>query len=179
MVWFHSFTLVLNSILFSGVFIVYSLFCWRISWLLPSSGKYEKKNLLNNCVHVLFQLLWISLKEHTTASYVVQLLSPVQLFVTPWTAAHQASLSFTIFLSLLKLMSTESLIPSNSLILCLPLLLLLSIFPSIRVFSNESVLHIRWPKIGVSASASIFPMYIQSWFPLELTALISCHPRNF
>ena len=76
----------------------------------------------------------------------VQLLSHVQLFATPWTAACQASLSFTMSQSLLKLMSTESMMPSNHLILCHPLLLLPSIFPSIRVFSNESVLHIRWPK---------------------------------
>ena len=66
-------------------------------------------------------------------------------FVTPWTAACQASLSITNFWSLLKLMSIESVMPSNHLILCCPLLLP-SIFPSIRVFSNESVLHIRWPK---------------------------------
>ena len=77
---------------------------------------------------------------------VVQLLSCVQLFVTPWTAAHQASLSFTISQSLLKLMSIESVMSSNHLILCHPLLLLPSIFPSIRVFSNESVLCTRWPK---------------------------------
>ena len=76
----------------------------------------------------------------------VQSLSHVQLFATPWTAAHQASLSITNFQSLPKLMSTESVIPSNHLILCRPLLLLSSIFPSIRVFSNESALHIRWPK---------------------------------
>ena len=69
-----------------------------------------------------------------------------QLFVTPWTAAHQASLSFTISRSLLKPMSTESVMPSNHLILCHPLLLLSSIFPSISVFSSESALHIRWPK---------------------------------
>ena len=65
---------------------------------------------------------------------------------TPWTAAHQASLSFTFSQSLLKLIFIESVMPSNHLILCRPLLLLLSIFPSIRVFSNESVLPIRWPK---------------------------------
>ena len=76
----------------------------------------------------------------------VQSLIRVQLFVTPWTAACQASLSFTISRSLLKLMSIESVMPSNHLILCHPLLLLPSIFPSIRVFSNESALHIRWPK---------------------------------
>ena len=76
----------------------------------------------------------------------VQSLSHVPLFVTPWTAARQASLSTTNSWSLLKLMPTESVMPSNHLILCLPLLLLPSIFPSIRVFSNESVLHLRWPK---------------------------------
>ena len=76
----------------------------------------------------------------------VQSLSRVRLSVTPWTAAHQASLSITSSQSLLKLMSTESVMPSNPLILCRPLLLLPSIFPSIRVFSNESALHIRWPK---------------------------------
>ena len=77
---------------------------------------------------------------------VVQLLSCVQLFVTPWTAARQASLSITISRNLLKLMSIESVMSSYHLILCHPLLLLPSIFPSIRVFPNESALHIRWPK---------------------------------
>ena len=86
----------------------------------------------------------------------VQSLSHVQLFVTPWIAAHQASLSFTISQSLLKLMSVESVMPSNHLILCCPLLLLPLIFPSIRVFSNESLLHIRWPKYW-SFSFSISP----------------------
>ena len=76
----------------------------------------------------------------------VQLLSRVQLFATPWTAACQASLSITNSQSLLKLMSIESMMPSNHLILCCPLLLPPSIFPSIRVFSNESLLCIRWPK---------------------------------
>ena len=76
----------------------------------------------------------------------VQTLSHVQLFVTPWTAACQASPSITLSESLLKLMSIESVMPSNHLILCHPLLLPPSIFPSIRVFSNESVLRIRWPK---------------------------------
>ena len=76
----------------------------------------------------------------------VQSLSHVWLFATPWTAAHQASLSITSSWSLPKLMSIESVIPSNHLILCCPLLFLHSIFPSIRVFSNESALCIRWPK---------------------------------
>ena len=75
-----------------------------------------------------------------------QLLSCVQLFTSPWTAAYQASLSITNSQSLLKLMSIKSVMPSNHLILCCPLLLLPSIFPSIRVISNKSVLHIRWPK---------------------------------
>ena len=76
----------------------------------------------------------------------VQLLSRVQLFATPWAAAGQASLSITNSQSSLKLMSIESVMPSNHLILCRPLLALHSIFPSIRVFSNQSALHIRWPK---------------------------------
>ena len=76
----------------------------------------------------------------------VQSLSCVWLFVTPWTAARQASLSITNSRSLLKLMSIELVMPSNHLILCHPFLLLPSIFPSIRVFSNESALLIRWPK---------------------------------
>ena len=84
----------------------------------------------------------------------VQSLSCVQLFETPWTATCQASLSFTISWSLLKLMSIESVMPSNHLILCHPLLLLPSIFPSTGVFSNESALRIRWPKYG-SFSPSI------------------------
>ena len=75
----------------------------------------------------------------------VQSLSHVRLFVTPWITARQASLSITNSWSLLKLMSIQSVMPSNHLILCCPLLLLPSIFPSIRVFSSESVLHIRWP----------------------------------
>ena len=82
--------------------------------------------------------------------------SRICLFATPWTAALQASLSITNSQSLLKLMSIESVMPSNHLILCWPLLLLSLIFPSIRVFSNESVPHIRWPKYG-SFSFSINP----------------------
>ena len=86
----------------------------------------------------------------------IQSLSPVRLFATPWIPAHQASLSITNSWSLPKLMSIESVMPSSHLILCLPLLLLPSIFPSIRVFSNESVLPIRWPKYW-SFSFSINP----------------------
>ena len=104
---------------------------------------------------------------------VVQLLSWVWLFATPWTAACQASLFFTISWSLLKFMSIESLMPSNHLILCHPLFLLLSIFPSIRIFSNEGALRIRWRSTEASASASVRPVNIQGWFPLRLTGLIS------
>ena len=97
--------------------------------------------------------------QHLTVECSVQLLSCVRLFATPWTAAHQASLSITNSQSLLKLMSIESEMPSNHLILCHLILLLPSIFPSIGVFSNESVLHIWWP--GVSPSASVLPMNTQ------------------
>ena len=83
---------------------------------------------------------------HTLYFSSVQLLSHVQLFATPWTAAHQASLSISNSWSLLKLMSVELVMPSNHLILCHPLLFLPSIFPRIKVFSNESVICIRWPK---------------------------------
>ena len=81
-------------------------------------------------------------------------------------------LSFTVYQSLLKLVSIESVMPSNHLILCCPLLLLPSIFPSIRVFSNELALCIRWPKYWASVSASVLPN-IQAWFPLGLTDLVS------
>ena len=87
---------------------------------------------------------------------VVQLLRHVRLFATPWITAHQASPYITSSHSLLKLMSIESMMPSNHLILCRPLLLLPSVFPSMRVFSNVSVLHIRWPKYW-SFSFSISP----------------------
>ena len=106
----------------------------------------------------------------------VQSLSHVRLFATPWTAARQASLSITNSQSLLKLMSIESVLPSNHLILRRPLLLLPSIFPSIRVFSNESVLRIRWQKY---CSFSISPSNnIQSWFSLGLTGLISLQSKG-
>ena len=103
----------------------------------------------------------------------VQLLSHVWLFVTPWTAAHQASLSFTNSQSLLKLMAIELVMPFNHLILCHLLLLLPSIFPSIRVFSNESVLCIRWPKywsfsfcISPSSECSELISFRIHWFDI-------------
>ena len=94
--------------------------------------------------------------HHSVQFSSVQSLSRVWLFATPWTAAHQASLSITNSQNLPKLMSIESVMPSNHLILCRPVLLPSSIFPSIRVFSNESVLHIKWPEYW-SFSFSIIP----------------------
>ena len=143
------------------------LFWWVPSSLLPFQAKFYYS--LSHCQpcssesrHRLFQFSSI------------QSLSRVWLFATPWIAARQASLSLTNSQSSLKLMSIESVMPSSHLILCRPLLLLPSIFPSIRVFSNESALHIRWPKsIGVSASASILPKSTLDWSPLEWTSWIS------
>ena len=107
----------------------------------------------------------------------VQSLSHVWLFTTPWTAARQASLSITNSQSLLKLISIESVIPSNHLILCRPLLLPPSIFPSIRVFSNESVICIRWPKYW-SFSFSISPSNEYSGLILSDGLVRSCSLRD-
>ena len=103
----------------------------------------------------------------------VQSLSRVQLFATPWTAVHQASLSITNSQSLLKLMSIELVMPSNHLVLCRPHLLLPSVFPSIRIFSNESVLCIRWPKDWSFSFSIIFSneylgliSFMMDWFDL-------------
>ena len=108
----------------------------------------------------------------------VQSLSRGRLFVTLWIAAHQASLSITNSQSSLKLTSIESVMPSNHLILCHPLLLLPSIFPSIRVFSNESALHIRWPKYWSFISTSVLPMNTQDWSPLGWTGWISLQSKG-
>ena len=128
-----------------------------------------------------------NLPPYYTNTTVVQLLSCVRPFATPWTAAHQASLSFLISQSLLKLTSIESVMPSNHFILCRPLLLPASIFPSIRVFCNESVLHIRWSKYW-SFSFSISPSieysglisFTMDWLALlaiqgTLKSLLQCH----
>ena len=101
------------------------------------------------------------LQRHLLSEPVVHSLSRAQFFVTPWTAACQASLFYTISQSLLKLTSIESMRPSNHLILCHPLLFLPSVFPSIRVFSNESTLHIKWPKYWSFTSPTVLPMNIQ------------------
>ena len=106
---------------------------------------------------------------------VVQSLSRVWLFATPWTAASR---DYTISQSLLKFMSTELMTLSNHLILCYFLLLLPSIFSSIRVFCNESALRIRRPSTGVLASATVLLMNIQGWFPLRLTGLKSLQSKG-
>ena len=110
----------------------------------------------------------------------VQSLSHVQLFVTPWTAARQTSLSITNSWSLLKVMFIELVIPSHHLILCQPLFLLPSIFPSIRIFSNESFFTSGGQIIGdsASASASVLLMNIQDWFPLGWTGWISLQSKG-
>ena len=116
------------------------------------------------------QVLVRTLTLMTQLCDTVQSLSHVRFFVTPWTAARQASLSFTISRSLLKCMSIESVMPSNHLILCHPLLML-SVFSSIKVFSNESAIRIRWPKYW-SFSISPFNEY-SGFIPLGFTGLIS------
>ena len=117
-------------------------------------------------------------KLRTIALSSVQLLSHVRLFATPWIAACQASLSITNSQSLLKLMPIKSVMPSSHLILCCPLLLLPPIPPSIRVFSNESTLRMKWQSIGASASASVLPMNTQDWSPLGWTGWISLQSKR-
>ena len=143
------------------------------------SQKKKKLQCLCNCACYIIQLFLRGKNFHLLGFQSVQSLSCVPLFVTPWTAARQASLSFTNSRSLLKLMSIELVMLFNYLILCCPLLLLPSIFPRIRVFSNESALHIRWPKYWSSSSASVLPMNIQDWSPLGLTSLISMQSKGF
>ena len=108
----------------------------------------------------------------------VQSLSCVRLFATPWIAACQASLSITNSQSLLKLMLIESVMPSSHLILCRPLLLLSPVPPRIRVYSNESTLHMSGQSIGVSASASVLPMNTQDWSPSGWTGWISLQSNS-
>ena len=125
--------------------------------------KKEKNSFLDSCV----------IKLCTSSFSSVQLLSRVWLIATPWTAALQASLSITSSCSLLRLMSIELVMPSNHLILCCPLLIPPSIFPSIRVISNESFLCIRWPKSWSFSFSVSPPVNIQGWFPLGWTGWIS------
>ena len=119
---------------------------WKMSVFIPIPKKGNAKECSNYRTIALISVQFSSFQS----------LSSVWLFATPWAAAHQTSLSITNFCSLLKLLSIESVMPSNHLILCHPLLLLPSILPHIRVFSKESVLHIRWPKYW-SFSCNISP----------------------
>ena len=144
-----------------------SILAWKIPWM-------EEPGRLQSMVSQRVRHDWAtSLSLH----FVVQSLIRVWFFATPWTAASQAFLSFTISWSLLRLMSLESMMPSNHLILCHPLLLP-SVFPSIGVFSNESTLQSGGQSIGASASASVLPMNIQNWFLFRLTDLISLQSKG-
>ena len=133
---------------------------WVLSRILPASAPILRHKI---------STVYISL---------VQLLSRVWLFVTLGTAACQASLSITNSRSLPKLMSIKSVMPSNHLILCFPLLLLPSVFPSIRVFSNESALHIRWPKYWSFSFNIVLPISTQDWSPLGWTGFISLQSKG-
>ena len=141
-------------------------------WLKTKSKLKDKDTFFVAWATGRLEFLWTEIeKSHLILKYIqrLQFRSVAQSCLTlwpKWTAAHQASLSITSSWSLLKRMSIESVMPYNHLILYCPLLLLPSIFPSVRVFSNESVL-------GSSASTKILPMNIQEWFPLWLTGLIS------
>ena len=142
-----------------------------------NSRKFQKAKLVFAVHWQLFTYIYTAFTMYLhfiqSGSSSAQLLSRVQLFVTPWTAVRQASLYITNSQSLLKLMSIELVMPSNHLILCCPLLLLPSIFPSIRVFSNESVLHIRWPRywsfsfsISLSNEYSALISFRMNWLDL-------------
>ena len=129
-----------------------------INWLFPFEEPFPVISFLRTWCSI-FYFVKIACWEWKTAFVVVIIIqspSCVQFFMTPWTSACQASLYFTISQSLLKFTSTELVMPSNHLILCHPFLLLSSVFPSIKVFSNESALRIRWPKYW-SFSFSISP----------------------
>ena len=121
--------------------------------------------------------MWVTVRfrsrqRKNATAVLVQSLSHVWLFAIPWTAARQASLSFTISQSLLRLMSTESVMPSNHLILCCPISSYLQSFPASGSFSMSQFFTSGGQSIGASASAALLPMNIQGWFPLGLTGLI-------
>ena len=117
------------------------------------------------------------IKSKLNTTIIVQLLSQVWLFATPWIPAHQASLFVTISPSLFKLISIESVMPSNHIIHRHPLLLLPSVFPRIKV-PTSTLFQSGGQSIETSASASVLPMNIHGWFPLELTGLISLLPKG-
>ena len=173
--WSHHFTIILSSL------------PRIVEESLPKELKLEHRHgiVLGKSVHkLIYSLTQPVLSEHLLCANKIlgfQFSSVTQSCptpATPWIKAHQASLSITIMRSLLKLMSIESVVPSSHIILCHPLLLLPRILPSIRVFSNESTLHMRWPSIGVSALASVLPMNTQDWSPLEWTGWISLQSKG-
>ena len=125
-------------------------------------------------VHFLLRFIFLSQLPNIMCRSV----SRVRLFATPWTIGHQASLSINNSQNLLKLMLIESVMPYNYLILCRPLLLLPSVFPSIRVFSSESVLSIRWPKYWSFVFSINLPMNIQDQFPLGWTCWIPLQSKG-
>ena len=158
------------------------ILCW---WERSSNSFALNVKIQNSGKHCsVFSTLYIHFWVHVSEKFLKIYLQLFNLSVmsdsaTPWTAACQASLPFAISWSLLKLMSIELVMPSNHLILCRLPLLLHSVFPSIRVFSSESALCIRWPKYwGASASASVLPVKIQGWFPLGLTGVISLQSKG-
>ena len=133
---------------------------------------------INVCVYI---YIFIYFYTYTYLLFVVHFLSCIHLYATPWTAAHQASLSSTISWCLLRFMSIVLEMLSDYLILYCTLLMLPSTFPSIVVFSSELALCIRWPKywsFSIDASASVLPMNIQCWFPLGFTGLISLQSKE-
>ena len=139
-------------------------------WLLSNCN--SRAEYLQQRSHVVLSSM------HIVVSVSVQSFSHVWLFVIPWTTTCQASLSITNSWSLLKLMSIESVMSSNHLILCCLLLLLPSICPSIMVFSNESALSIRWSKYWSFSSTSALPKNTQDWLPLGWTGWISLQSKG-
>ena len=141
--------------------------CVEILTLGTCKCEFIWKQGLSRCNQVWMRPSSIKVGPESSDCCSVQLLSHVRLFATPWMAALQASLSITNSQSLLKLMTIESMKPSNHLILCHSLLLLPSIFSNLRVFSSESVLRIRWPKYW-SFSFSISPFRLSEWSPFRM-----------
>ena len=155
------------------------------SWLpFPTPGNFpnpriEPTSLVSSAMASSFFSSWATCETPNSLQLSsVHSLCCVWLFATPWTVACQASLSITNSQSLLKLISIESMMPSNHFILCRPLLLLPSIFSSIRVFSNDQFFTSGGQIIGVSASESVLPMNIQDWYPLGSTGWISLQSRG-
>ena len=163
---------------------IFALYFIRLLALTAQRGNFSSINNYTgetfwNVTLKQFHILGLTLISPLKAFVVVQLLSRIWLFVTPWAAAHQASLSITISQSLLKLMFIESVLPSNHLILCCPLLSCLQSFPASGAFPMSQFFTSCGQSMGVSASASVLPMNIQDWFPLGWTDWISLQSKGF